>query len=776
MVSPLGNEDLFRRSMNQGHSAAWEGRWQEAVEHYSRALQEFPENPPTLNSLALAHFELGNLEQALEYYRRASRLSPEDPLPVEKMAEIYKNTGRKAESIQFSMRAAELYLSLRDADKAINNWTRVIRLDPENIDAHGRLALVFERLGRTPQAITEYIAVAALQQHAGLMDEARASGEHALRLNPKNKDAQQALAMLQAYKTLPKPLRMGAGTGPLRLSGTASRPAFKSPLHSFEDGPDPIEEATQKSLQALAAMLFDLAPNSQAEKTGTLQGLARSMAGGFLARGFDENAITRHLSKAIEFETKKRDKDTAEELKLAIEAGLDHPAAHFNLGMLLARQGRAESAQRNLHKAMAHKDYSLACHLLTADFLKEQGKTQEAATEYVRALAIADSTVVSEDKAPALQAAYQPLIERTAHSQDMNAVTMLAENIRYLLMRPNWRTGVNEARGQLPASHNGAGLVPVAEILTHANSARLVDALGRINQISRQGYFRAAMEEAYGALEFSPSYLPLHTHMAELLLLSDKPQQATEKLATVARVYAARGERERATQTYERIVSISPLDVDARTHLIDQLASAGQLNEAATQNLELADVYYRLAQLDKARDTYEKALRLAQGAEVDAAWNVQVLHQMADIDLQRLDWRKALLVYEQLRSLAPDDETARLNLVQLNLRLGQEGKANGELDNYLSYLNSRGRDDDAGNFLTTLVDENPRFALGQRRLAEHFQQMGKREEAIRAWNKVGELLVEAGDREGAKVAVRAILALNPPNAERYQQFLKRLTK
>jgi hypothetical protein len=74
------------------------------------------------------------------------------------------------------------------------------------------------------------------------------------------------------------------------------------------------------------------------------------------------------------------------------------------------------------------------------------------------------------------------------------------------------------------------------------------------------------------------------------------------------------------------------------------------------------------------------------------------------------------------------------------------------------------------------VDENPRFALAQRRLAEHYQQIGKREDAIRTWNKVGELLVEAGDREGAKVAVRAILALNPPNPERYQQFLKRLSK
>ena len=161
---------------------------------------------------------------------------------------------------------------------------------------------------------------------------------------------------------------------------------------------------------------------------------------------------------------------------------------------------------------------------------------------------------------------------------------------------------------------------------------------------------------------------------------------------------------------------------------------------------------------------------------MDASWNVQILHQMADIDLQRLDWRKALRVYEQLRTMAPNDEPARLYLVQLNLRLGQEAKANIELDNYLSSLDSRGREQDAANFLRGLIEENPRYSLAHRRLAEHCQQNGQREDAIREWNKVGELLVESGDREGAKAAVRAILALNPPNAQRYQQFLDRLSK
>ena len=164
MVMPRGNEEAFRKAINQGHSAAWESRWREAVDHYARALEEFPDNPPALNSLALAHMELGNLDRALELYRRAAQVAPEDPLPAEKLALLHRQLGQMSEAAQAYLQAAELYLKVRDADKAINNWVRAISLEPENTDSRLRLALVYEKLGRTSQAISEFIAVAALQQ------------------------------------------------------------------------------------------------------------------------------------------------------------------------------------------------------------------------------------------------------------------------------------------------------------------------------------------------------------------------------------------------------------------------------------------------------------------------------------------------------------------------------------------------------------------------------------------------------------------------------------
>jgi len=143
MAALTGNEDIFRRSVNQGHSAAWEGRWQEALEYYRRALEQFPDNAATINSLAFAHLQLGQQDKALDYYNQAARLTPDDPLPVEKIAQIYKESGKLHEAVSHSMRAAELHIKLRDTDKAINNWTRVTLVVPENIDAHTRLAHVY---------------------------------------------------------------------------------------------------------------------------------------------------------------------------------------------------------------------------------------------------------------------------------------------------------------------------------------------------------------------------------------------------------------------------------------------------------------------------------------------------------------------------------------------------------------------------------------------------------------------------------------------------------
>ncbi len=768
-----GREDIYQSAMNQGHSAAWDQRWDLAAEHYRKAVEEMPERHQAINNLGLAYYQLQRFEEAQACYTRAAKLSPNDPLPVEKLAEIYERIGKINIAADQSMLAADLYLKIKDADKAIENWARVTRLIPEHLKAHSRLAVVHERLGRTSQAIHEYISVAALLQDIGQIGEAMKAVEQAVALDPNSEEAKQALELVRNNKTLPKPVRQRGATGPLRMA--AVRKMEEVPLEVAElgqKGPDPISEARQKALTALAGLLFDFTPDSvtDSDEESTAQRGIRGVFG----KGKEDNIgkISKHIGSAIDSQTRAEDEDAAKELRKAIDAGLDFPAAYFNLGLLYHNLERQASAIRNLQRSINHPDFALAARLLIGGYLMEVENYRDAVLEHLEALKAADSAVVPIEEAESIREQYEPVIESVLQDENEENHKTLCENIISLLYKPDWRKNVSDARLQLPGG--GAGTIPLAEILTEAKNTHIVEAMANINQLAREGHLRSAMEEAYTLISFAPTYLPLHTHMGELLLRQNRNQAAIAKFTVVAETYAVRGEAKRATDLLQRIVEISPMDRASRNRLIRRLIEQGQVDQAIHEYIKLADVHYRLAQLDVARSTYENALRLAQQTNADPTWSARILKHMADIDMQRLDWRQAMRVYEQLRTLSPDDSDTRAHLIDLNVRLGQETQASAELDNYLTYLAGRAMELKAANFLERLVDEHGEMHFARRRLAELYQESGRVEEAITQWDKVAEVLVTRGNHEAAKEAIRAILVLNPPNAEQYRVALQKL--
>jgi tetratricopeptide (TPR) repeat protein len=770
-----GRENIYQEAMNKGHSAAWDQRWDLAADFYRQAVEEMPDRARAINNLGLAYFQLQRFEEAQGCYTRAAKLSPDDPLPVEKLAEIYERIGKIQVAAEKSMLAADLYLRIKDAEKAIENWARVTRLIPEHLKAHSRLALVHERLGRKSQAIHEYIAVAALLQDVGQIEEAVKAVEQAVSIDPSNNEAKQALELVKNNKTLPKPVRQRGSTGPLRMAAVLEM--SKIPPEAVKIGqtaPDPISEARQKALTALAGLLFDFPSGDGTDvEDSTLQGSLRGIFS--KDKGSNLGKMTKHIGAAIDNQTRAEDEAAASELKSAIDEGLDFPAAYFNLGLLYYKLNRKESAVRNLQRSVNHPDFALAACLLIGEQCLECERYSDAVLEYLEALKEADSAVVPPEQAAGIREQYESVVESVLQEPDDERYKMLSANIASLLLKSDWRKQVSDARLQLPGGDTGGTPLPLAEILTEAKNTQIVEAMGRINQLAREGHFRAAMEEAFILIPFAPTYLPLHIHMGELLLRQEHTQEAIAKFTVVAETYAIRGEAKRATDLLQRIVEISPMDRTARNRLIRRLIEQGQVDHAIHEYIKLADVHYRLAQLDIARNTYENALRLAQQSNSDPTWSTRILKHMADIDMQRLDWRQAMRVYEQLRTLAPDDSDTRTHLIDLNVRLGQENQATAELDNYLSYLAGKAQHDKAMVFLEKLVAENEEAVFARRRLAELYAQSNRPKDAIAQWDKVAEVMVAMGNNEGAKEAIRAILVLNPPNAEQYRTALQKLS-
>lgn len=764
-----GRDDVFQKAMNEGHSAAWDQEWSKAVSAYRRALQESPDNPKALSSLALALYQSGAIEEALQIYMNVAKLSPDDPIPMEKVAQLSERLGNLKNAMDAAIRAGDLFLQQRDADKALENWVRVTNLNPEHAIARSRLAQVHEKLGHTQQAVIEYLALASIIQRAGNAEKSKEMVDKAQSLSPNSSEVKQAQTLLKTGQLLPKPIRGKGGTGPIRMSQVKQ---LQEPQKAAS-GLDPITEARQKALTQLAELLFEFSDESPAAQER--RGLSAIMkgTGGISMQQSEQTKVVLHLGQAIDAQSKGKETQAAEEMEAALEANFKHPALYFNLGLLRFKGERFESAQRFLQSAVKHHDYALGTRLLLGQMLVKKADFHNASLEYLEALKLADSMTVPADKVDDIRQQYEPIIEAQMNEKDDMVLRKICENIDRLLTHPDWREQLHKTRDQMP-KQDGEMLAPLADVILQAQSSSVLESMNRINQLARMGTLRSAMDEAYDAVMHAPTYLPLHTLMGDLLVQEGRPADAIAKYSVVAQSYSARGEVLQASKLLRRIIQLSPMDLGARNRLIDQLIARGQVDDAVHEYLELAAIHYRLAELDMARKTFTIALRLVQQGNASRDWSIHILQRMADIDLQRLDWKQALRVYEQIRTLAPDDDSARKNIIELNLRMAQPDKALSELENYINHLESQNKNELAITFLEELVKEHDDQPLLKRTLAAQLHQMGRTTEAVTLLDVLGEILVERGDREGAIDVINQIVLMNPHNVEDYRQLLKQL--
>ena len=766
-----GRDDVFQKAMNEGHSAAWDQEWSKAAAAYRRALEEFPDHPKALNSLGAALHQLNQVDEALQIYLRVVKVSPDDPMPMEKVAQLSERVGDLKTAMDAAVRAGDLFLKQRDAEKALQNWVHVTSINPEHAIAHSRLAQVHEALGHAQQAAMEYLAIASILQRAGNAEKTQEMVNKAQSLIPNSVEVKQAQTLLKTGQLLPKPIRAKGGTGPIRMAQV--KQLETQPRMKTASGMDPIAEARQKALTQLAELLFDFSDESSPAAQDR-KGISAIMRGtGSISAQSEQVKVVLHLGQAIDAQSKGNDTLAAEEMEAALNAGFTSSSLYFNLGYLRYKVERYESAQRVLQNSVKHEDYGLASRLLLGDIISRKGAFRDAATEYLEALKFADTLTAPPEHADDIRQQYEPLIESYQNQTEETALRKVCDNIKGLLLRADWRDQLHKVREQMPRQEGGIP-APLAEMILQVQSSSVLDSMNRINQLARMGSLRSAMDEAYDALQQAPTYLPLHIIMGDLLVQEAHIPEAINKFTVVAHSYSVRGEVMQATKLLRRIIQISPMDFGARNRLIDQLVARGQVDDAIQEYLELAAIHYRLAELDMARKTYTNALRLVQQGSASRDWNSHILQRMADIDMQRLDWKQALRVFEQIRTSAPDDDAARRQLIELNMRMGQADRAMSELEAYITHLETQGKKEPALTFLEDLIHEHEDQPLLKRAHAALLHRMGRTSEAVPILDKLGDALLEKGDKQGAMDVINQIVLMNPPNAADYRALLSQM--
>ena len=94
--------------MNLGSALQADGRLDEAVDHYHRAIAFAPDFPPAYNNLATALRAKGQVADAIATYQQALRVRPEYPEAEYNLANALLDAGKPAEAIEhFQHRAAD---------------------------------------------------------------------------------------------------------------------------------------------------------------------------------------------------------------------------------------------------------------------------------------------------------------------------------------------------------------------------------------------------------------------------------------------------------------------------------------------------------------------------------------------------------------------------------------------------------------------------------------------------------------------------------------------
>ncbi len=752
----MANEKaLYEDSLNKGHSYLWDQRWVEAIRAFETAVGISPDEPAPYAGLGDAHMGLTQLEKALENYKLAARNSRGNVIYLRKVAEMQEQLGRTSEAGKTYMALGEMALSRRQLNEAMDNWHRAARLEPNLLRAHQRLASIYQRQGAVRSAIQEYLSIAQILQAQGENEQAQEACQLALHLDPRNPEILTAIEMIKQGQAIFEKGEQGSAsstgvTGMLRQMAIENESGEWDADKQEAETAVPVQDARRLAMEHLAVGLF--ADEEEDTDIGKLQ--------------------RDHLiSQALDYQRRGLVNEAISCYEQAINAGEESPAAHFNLGLLYQDKLRFEDAIHEFETSLKEREYRLASHFALGESYRGRGRIEEAIEHFIHVLQIVDLKTVQHSQADRLIELYENLADGLVTKGERDQATAFANALVEFLSHKGWEDKAKQARQRLD-SISDAGMMILGDVLT-AGSEQVLESLYLSQEYTRRGMYNTAVEETYRAIQLSPDYLPAHIQLAEVLARQGRREAASRKFTTVANTYHVRGDVNSSITAFERVVELSPLDLSTRARLIDLLKRHGQIDRSLEHYVAMGEAYYQLAQVDKARETYQEALKLTLRAS-DKGWRARILRLVADIDMQRFDWKRALTAYKELRRLDPEDERTAIALVDLHYRVGQNNEAIRELDKYLIYLVRSGRGAKVIGILGDMVEQRPTDAHLVDRLSRLYIQQKRQPEAIALLDKLGEAQLEAGHTESAVKTIEKILKLNPPNENSYQQLLAQL--
>lgn len=267
-----------------------------------------------------------------------------------KLAELLLTAGEKEEAINEYSTAARLYLDHGFSPMAIAVYKKIIKIDPEHVDANLQLARIYQRENLFADAITYYQQVFELYQQDDQPNEALGILEKILEIAP---DKEKFRRMMH------------------RLF-----PDFQEAEKSIYSDIIVAEKADEKNdnLEVNAAeeeSFFDLS----AELSGELNTL-----NGNLDQGISDIDNEDDIGVEQIFQTLK--KTFAEEGDKTAEDDINQQKFHYNMALAYSELGMTEQALEASNAALQFAAFRVPTLLLRGKIFRETGNLQESLSQF----------------------------------------------------------------------------------------------------------------------------------------------------------------------------------------------------------------------------------------------------------------------------------------------------------------------------------------------------------------------------------------------------------
>jgi tetratricopeptide (TPR) repeat protein len=765
-----GYRQVFEQAMKRGHGFARQRAWDKAAVEFQRALAEYPDDQVALAAASLALINAKRWAEALTVVEHAHQVFPEDTATLEQLANVQEQLGNLPAAAQSRSQLGELYTRQDKADQAIAQWTRASQYDPDNLDYHHKLAATYQKQNKPKQAVAELLILVRLYRKNGDIDQAALQCRTAISLDPRNTDALKLMGEIRVERgtgslpTLPEPSPAPTSTTtPALPSPAALAPETSEAAALASDASStPVDMTLQRALSDLAEFIFEDQVSFQ----------PRADARGSAAR-LTKSELNTLVGQAIDLQTRERDAEVVPTYRRILEA-VELPGARFNLGLIYERQLCFDDAIEQFQLSLHNPEYALGSHFALGECCRAKGQTDEALKHFIQVLKLVDLATVRRDQTDELGALYDRLANTYLEGEPDRA-QQFADSIIEFLSNKGWDARVVEARERLNTmSTEGAPLISLAEMLTVPNVEAVLQSLALMHEYTRNRKIYTALEEAYAAIGYASGYLPLHRRIGDILWEGGLQEAAIAKYQTIANTYQARGDYLQAVTALQRILNLMPTDMDTRSKLIQLHLDHEDTDRALEQYMALAETYDQMAELDKTREKYQEAMKYVPRASDSKRWAAKILYRVGDLDMQRIDWRRAIQDYEQIKAIVPEEEKARLQLVELRFKTNDNARAIKELDELLVMYSTGGQANKIIPALEEHIRNHPNEMGLRMRLGRAYLGAGLTMQAVEQLDALADLQLQAGLTKEAIATIKGIVTLNPPNIADYRQALAQL--